>query len=206
MDKLGFVYFGIAAAFALFGAISAVSSPNPIRGAMGLLVMIFSIAGLYLALNAQFLATVQVIVYAGAVVVLFVFVIMLLGPGSVSPPDSRGKLTRYAGSALFLGVGTSALFMLVRAMPTPKPMAAAPANFGSIDGFATELFTDGIVPFELASALLLVAIVGAVAVARGKHGELAEKVIAKTGRAPSPSPGGSQTPLTQPSSITTELR
>lgn len=184
MDKLGYVYFGIAAALALFGAISAVSSPNPIRGAMGLLVMILSIAGLYLALNAQFLAAVQVIVYAGAIVVLFVFVIMLLGPSAVSPRDDRGRFPRYAGSALFLGIGASALWMLVRALPTPKPVPASPANFGGIDSFGTELFTTGIIPFELASSLLLVAIVGAVAVARGKHGELAEKTMAKTGHAP----------------------
>jgi NADH-quinone oxidoreductase subunit J len=199
LDKLGYVYFGIAALLALFGAITAVSTPNPIRGAMGLLVMILSIAGLYLALNAQFLAAVQVIVYAGAIVVLFVFVIMLLGPSAVSSRDNRGRFPRYAGSALFLGIGTSALWLLFRAMPTPKPIAP-PANleFGTIEAFGTELFTMGIIPFELASSLLLVAIVGAVAVARGKHGELAEKTMAKTGHAPHPNHGGT--------AVTTESR
>ena len=186
MDKLGYVYFGLAALLALFGAVVAVSNPNPIRGAMGLLVMILSIAGLYLALSAQFLAAVQVIVYAGAIVVLFVFVIMLLGPSAVSPRDARGKVPRYGGAALFLGLGASALYMLARSSPKPKPVVAAPADFGSIEAFGTELFTNGIVPFELASALLLVAIVGAVAVARGKHGELAEKKMAKGARPSSP--------------------
>lgn len=196
MDKLGYVYFGIAAALALFGAIAAVSSPNPIRGAMGLLVMILGIAGLYLALNAQFLAAVQVIVYAGAIVVLFVFVIMLLGPSAVSSRDNRGRVPRYAGSALFLGVGASALWLLFHALPgvftktesgtVLKTLPAPPPNFGNIDAFGGELFTSGILPFEIASALLLVAIVGAVAVARGKHGELAEKTIARTGHAPGP--------------------
>ena len=184
MDKLGYVYFGIAAALALFGAIAAVSSPNPIRGAMGLLVMILSIAGFYLALSAQFLAVVQVIVYAGAIVVLFVFVIMLLGPSAQSPRDGRGKVPRYGGGILFLGVGASALTMLFRAMPMPKPVAAPPEQFGTIEAFGTQLFTTGIVPFELSSALLLVAIIGAVAVARGKHGELAEKKLARPSRAP----------------------
>lgn len=189
MDKLGYVYFGLAAALALFGAVAAVSSPNPIRGAMGLLVMILSIAGLYLALSAQFLAAVQVIVYAGAIVVLFVFVIMLLGPSATPARDGRGKVPRYGGAALFLGIGSSALYMLIKSNPTPKPVAAAPAEFGSIDAFGTELFTQGIVPFELASALLLVAIVGAVAVARGKHGELAEKKMAQK-RLPNEIPAG----------------
>lgn len=179
MDKLGYVYFGLAAAFALFGAVTAVSSPNPIRGALGLLVMILSIAGLYLALSAQFLAAVQVIVYAGAIVVLFVFVIMLLGPSAQPARDARGRWPRYLGGALFLGLGASASWMLIKSMPNPKPLPAAPENFGTIEGFGTELFTSGIVPFELSSALLLVAIVGAVAVARGKHGELAEKKLAR---------------------------
>lgn len=175
MDYIGYAYFGIAALCSLLGATIAVSNPNPIRGAMGLLLMIVSIAGLYLALNAQFLAAVQVIVYAGAIVVLFVFVIMLLGPSAQPQSDSRGRVPRYGGAALLLGLGGSALYLLFRSMPKPKPMAEAPEGFGGIDAFGQELFTNGIVPFEIASALLLVAILGAVAVARGKHGELAEK-------------------------------
>lgn len=221
MDKLGYVYFGMAAALALFGAIAAVASPNPIRGAMGLLVMILSIAGLYLALNAQFLAAVQVIVYAGAIVVLFVFVIMLLGPSAVSSRDNRGRIPRYAGSALFVGIGIGALVMLGRALPNVvvktaagqalKTLPAAPANFGGIESFGTELFTTGIIPFELASSLLLVAIVGAVAVARGKHGELAEKGLGGGKGLPSgarvlgpdPSP---ERPGVRGTSVTAELK
>ena len=180
LDYVGYAYFGIAALLALFGAVTAVSSPNPIRGAMGLLVMILSIAGLYLALNAQFLAAVQVIVYAGAIVVLFVFVIMLLGPNAQATRDNRGRIPRYLGGALFLGLGASASWMLIKALPAPKPVPAAPEGFGSIESFGGELFSNGIVPFELSSALLLVAIVGAVAVARGKHGELAEKKYSTT--------------------------
>ncbi|MEA2751537.1 MAG: NADH-quinone oxidoreductase subunit, partial [Myxococcales bacterium] len=73
---LGQAYFWVCAALAVGGAISTVVAKNPIRSAMGLLMMILSIAGIYLALHAQFLAAIQLIVYAGAIVVLFIFVIM----------------------------------------------------------------------------------------------------------------------------------
>ena len=76
----GNVFFALCSIAALVGAMCTVLAKNPIRGAMGLLLTIVGIAGLFLKLNAQFLAAIQLIVYAGAVVVLFVFVIMLLGP------------------------------------------------------------------------------------------------------------------------------
>ena len=85
MSTLGIGYFYVCAALAVSGALAVVVARNPIRSAMGLLLLILSIAGLFLALHAQFLAAVQLIVYAGAIVVLFLFVIMLLGP-SASPP------------------------------------------------------------------------------------------------------------------------
>ena len=80
MSSLGYGYFYLCGLIAVLGALGTVIAKNPIRGAMGLLVMILAIAGLFLALHAQFLAAIQLIVYAGAVIVLFLFVIMLLGP------------------------------------------------------------------------------------------------------------------------------
>src|SRR5580698_14580 len=106
MDWVGQVYFYVCAAVAIAGALATVVSRNPIRGAMGLLLMIVSIAGLFLALNAQFLAAIQLIVYAGAIVVLFLFVIMLLGPSSMAPRDKRGLVGRAIGG------GVCALAML----------------------------------------------------------------------------------------------
>ena len=90
MNAIGLTYFYVCAAMALFGAIATVASKNPIRGAMGLLLLILSMAGMFLALHAQFLAVIQLIVYAGAIVILFLFVIMLLGPSAVGPRDQRG--------------------------------------------------------------------------------------------------------------------
>jgi NADH-quinone oxidoreductase subunit J len=167
---LGQAFFGVCAALAIIGALSTVIARNPIRGAMGLLLMIVAIAGLFLALHAQFLAAIQLIVYAGAIVVLFLFVIMLLGPASQAPRDQRGQIVRSLSAALFAGCGlTGAVFAWKTAPAMKKLLDTPPNDFGSIDTIGRVLFSDGIVPFELSSGLLMVAIVGAVAVARGKH-------------------------------------
>jgi NADH-quinone oxidoreductase subunit J len=170
---LGYGYFYICAALAVAGAIATISAKNPIRGAMGLLLMILAIAGLFLALHAQFLAAIQLIVYAGAIVVLFLFVIMLLGPSATAPSDHRGRIPRTIGAALFAVVGLGAMALLVTSAPKapmgPSGYPSPAGDFGSVDAFGRFIFTQGLVPFELSSALLMVAIVGAVAVARGRH-------------------------------------
>jgi NADH-quinone oxidoreductase subunit J len=169
---LGQAYFWICAALAVGGAISTVVAKNPIRGAMGLLMMILAIAGIYLALHAQFLAAIQLIVYAGAIVVLFIFVIMLLGPDATPPNDKRGQVTRTVGGVLFGAAGIAAMSLVVRTAPPiakNRLLADAPSDFGSVEAFGRLLFTDALVPFELSSALLMVAIIGAVAIARGHH-------------------------------------
>jgi NADH-quinone oxidoreductase subunit J len=183
---LGQAYFCICAAVALAGAFITVIAKNPIRGAMGLLLMVRAVAGLFVALRAQFLAAIQLIVYAGAIVVLFIFVIMIVGPSASLPsptesdphvpPPSRGRgfATRVFGASLFAISGLAVMWFLIQAMPalptSPKErlLADTPAGFGSIEQFGSILFGPALVPFELASALLMIAIVGAVAVARGR--------------------------------------
>jgi NADH-quinone oxidoreductase subunit J len=162
------LYFYVCAILAVTGALLTVAMPNPIRGAMGLLLMILSIAGLFLALHAQFLAAIQLIVYAGAIVVLFLFVIMLLGPDATPPHDKRGRFARFLGGGLFAIVALTGMALVFRggtlyAFPHIDP------SFGGIDQFGEVLFSYGVVPFELSSALLMVAVIGAVAVARGKE-------------------------------------
>jgi NADH-quinone oxidoreductase subunit J len=174
---LGQAYFWVCAALAILGAVFTIAAKNPIRGAMGLLMTILAIAGIYLALHAEFLAAIQLIVYAGAIVVLFLFVIMLLGPDAVSPRDHRGRVARAISGGLFGIAGLSAMSLLVRAAPavtSDRLLDAPPSDFGSVDAFGRILFTSALVPFELSSALLIVAIVGAVAVARGHHKSEAE--------------------------------
>src|SRR6185369_762612 len=102
MKALELGFFSLAALLVFLGGVITVGARNPIRGAMGLLTTILGIAGMYLLLSAEFLAAVQIIVYAGAVVVLFLFVIMLLGPSSMSGRDTRTWSARYLGAAVFL--------------------------------------------------------------------------------------------------------
>ncbi len=173
MNALGLVYFWVCAALALSGALAVVVAKNPIRGAMGLLLLILSVAGLFLALHAQFLAAIQLIVYAGAIVILFLFVIMLLGPSAATATDRRGLAARVFGGGLFGLAALGALTLVVTAMRTdarPLPMPDVDPSFGGIDAFGSVLFADDLVPFELSSALLMVAVVGALAVAKGRQG------------------------------------
>jgi NADH-quinone oxidoreductase subunit J len=169
MDLWTNFYFYVCAALAVIGALTTVVMPNPIRGAMGLLLMILSLAGLFLALHAQFLAAIQLIVYAGAIVVLFLFVIMLLGPDATPPHDSRGRFSRTLAGVVFAISALGAMAAVYRG-GLPFHVTHPEADFGSIDHFGRVLFSYGIVPFELSSALLMVAVLGAVGVARGKEG------------------------------------
>jgi NADH-quinone oxidoreductase subunit J len=176
MTGLGLGYFYACAAFATLGALGAVAARNPIRCAMGLLMLILGVAGLFLSLHAQFLAAVQLIVYAGAVVVLFLFVIMLLGPTVHIPDDGRGLVPRAFSGSLFALAGGAAIVAVWRAVAAAQaaPKLTAPDSaFGGIEAFGDVLFSDALVPFELSSALLMVAVVGAVAVARGRQGKAA---------------------------------
>ena len=145
---VGQAYFWVCAATAVAGAMWTVLAKNPIRGAMGLLLMILSIAGLFLSLHAQFLAAIQLIVYAGAIVVLFLFVIMLLGPSAQTPRDGRGKIARYFGGGLFALGFAGAGFLVVRGASASHPASGGPwgalpivdADFGGIDKFGQVLF------------------------------------------------------------------
>ena len=163
-------FFWLATLFVLVGAITTVAARNPIRGAMGLLGSIVGISGMYLLLSAEFLAAIQILVYAGAVVVLFLFVIMLLGPSATSARDSRTAFPRIIGAGLFAASAVFALLELGRAAQGQvTKLPSAPAGLGTLEGIGRELFTSAVIPFELSGALLLVAIVAAIAVARGKH-------------------------------------
>jgi NADH-quinone oxidoreductase subunit J len=169
LKSLEVVFFAISTLFVLLGGVVAVAAKNPIRGAMGLLVTILGIAGMYLMLAAELLAAVQVVVYAGAVVVLFLFVIMLLGPSAAETTDARGAVSRYFGAVAFAVAGIGALWAIMRiggeVLTQLKP---APAGMGTIEVVGRELFTRQVVPFQIAGILLLIAVVGAMAIARGR--------------------------------------
>jgi NADH-quinone oxidoreductase subunit J len=169
---VGNVFFALCSIAALVGALCTVLAKNPIRGAMGLLLTIVGIAGLFLKLNAQFLAAIQLIVYAGAVVVLFVFVIMLLGPDAghmKEKGEPKAKLARAFAGVLMAGLSLVTLVLVLRAAGKPTRFGFVGPTHGSVEAVGQQLFTKAVVPFELATALLIVAVVGAIAVARSRH-------------------------------------
>jgi NADH-quinone oxidoreductase subunit J len=176
----GAIFFIIAVAFALAGALVTVVSKNPIRSAVGLLFTIVGIAGLFLRLNAEFMAAIQLIVYAGAVVVLFVFVIMLLGPDAAAVPSGapKARLSRIVAGVFMALIAAAAGGYFLATTPVRKTLLPAPPEYGTVELVGRELFTRAIVPFELATALLIVAVVGAIAVARSRHRAARRKAVA----------------------------
>ena len=140
---------------------------NPVTSALWLILNLFCIAGLYLTLNAPFIAVIQVLVYAGAIMVLFLFVIMLLNLGSL-PGWRRVDWTR--GLAFVLGMGVLAQLVYIvalslDALPEPVP-AELTAVTGSATTIAIALFTQYALTFEVIGLLLLVATIGALMIAK----------------------------------------
>lgn len=167
---VGNVFFALFGVVSLVGALVTVLAKNPIRGAVGLLISIIGIAALFLRLDAQFLAAIQLIVYAGAVVVLFVFVIMLLGPDATALPQGapKARVSRaLAGVSIGLLAAAGAFLLLRDKVPVEFP--ATRPEHGTVESVGGLLFTKAVVPFELATALLIVAAIGAIAVARARH-------------------------------------
>lgn len=155
------LFYGFAGLTLLFGFLCVANpfSRNPVTSAMFLVLTIISMAGLFVLLHAFFLAAVQVLVYAGAVMVLFLFVIMLLD----LKEEERRKLNKVA-----LGLGSVAVLaivgIVVRALlsAAPLPSAAGQTAEGATKPLGRLLFTDYVFPFEVLSILLLVAMVGVI--------------------------------------------
>jgi NADH-quinone oxidoreductase subunit J len=167
------VLFGGFAALAIVSAASCVTRRNPVASALWLVVTLFSLAALFVLLDAQFLAVLQVLVYAGAIMVLFLFVIMLLNLGRAGPTDLKGPIGLGIG-VLLAGLLLVQLLVLRQStsLPALAPAAGVPpraaAGAGIVPALARPLFTVYLVPFELTSLLLLAAIVGAVVLAKRK--------------------------------------
>jgi NADH-quinone oxidoreductase subunit J len=163
-----FVVFAVLAVLAVASALGLVLRRNPIHGALFLVVNLGSVAVLYLTLGAEFLALAQVIIYAGAIMVLFVFAIMMLIPGKEETgPD---LLRTYRLLALPLGGLLLVEIALILRSSVFKAGAASPGRgtLGSVQAVGALLFTDYLFPFEVTSVLLLAALVGVVALAKRK--------------------------------------
>jgi len=163
------VVFGLFTLAALGGAAGVVVARRPVHSAMSLVLTLFSVAVFFVMQGAHFLAAVQVIVYAGAIVVLFLFVIMLLGIDQEDildePLPAQRPLAIVVGVALLAGVLLFAHIL----QPTGESAVRGSATQGdvpNVERIATSLFTTFLWPFEITSALLVIAVVGAVVLAR----------------------------------------
>jgi NADH-quinone oxidoreductase subunit J len=159
------ILFFILAAMALISGVLVVFQIHPLRSALWLIVNFFAVAGIYLLAHAEFIAAIQIIVYAGAIMVLFLFVIMLL---NLRQPEAAPRFP-YMGQKLagIVLAGFTALILMYgfSQAKLPPPTAMAP-GLGNTESIAVCLFTDYLLPFEVTSVLLLVAIVGAVVLAK----------------------------------------
>lgn len=161
--------FAVAGAIVLGGALGVVLNSNPVHAALSLVATLFGIAVLFVAMEANFLAAVQVIVYAGAIVVLFLFVIMLLGVDRTEDLDTD-PLVGQRPVALVLGVlmALGLIAVVVTSTITGAPSAGARWEKGGddISQIGRLLFSDHLFAFEITSLLLVIAVVGAVVLAR----------------------------------------
>ena len=165
-------FFWIFGVIAMAGGLLCITRKNPIGSALWLVVTLFALAAMYVLLDAQFIAALQVLVYAGAIMVLFLFVIMLLNLGRPGPSDIKGPVG-VGVAALLAGTLLLELRVLGQAAPPeaiqlPAGTMAALQQQGMVAAVAGPLFDAYLIPFEITSLLLLAAIVGAVVLAKRK--------------------------------------
>jgi len=159
---MGYLGFFLIAVVAVGSALGLVLKKNPIHGALFLVVNLGAVAAFYLMLGAEFLAAAQVIVYAGAIMVLFVFAIMVLIPGKEETTDDPRRRYRL----LAVPVGAALLVELIVILARRGGGADTPAVRGTAEAVGRVLFTQYLLPFELTSVLLLAAMVGVLLLAK----------------------------------------
>ena len=168
------ILFWALSALAVFSALMMVTSKNPVYSVLWLIVTFFSISGHYILLNAQFLAIVNIIVYAGAIMVLFLYVVMLMDLRKDVEPQ-KNKWLKIIGAIS----GGGLLLVLIAALrSTEKQMTElTTGDIGLIKNLGRVLFTDYVVPFEISSILFLSAMVGAVVIGKRDEKSAAEKSV-----------------------------
>ena len=161
------IIFLVLAAVAVLGAVSLILQRHPIHSALSLIVVMVALAGLYLLMGAEFVAAVQIIVYGGAIMVLFVFVIMLLNAGA-EERTNFSKLATYAGVPLAVAISGLIAAAILRSsgnLSTAGPNGA----LTSTKNLSMLLLREFVYPFELTSFLVLVAILGAIVLAQREN-------------------------------------
>jgi NADH-quinone oxidoreductase subunit J len=169
LTPAGYLFYGLAFV-TLISAISVVTARNPIHSVLALIFTFFCLTGHYMLLNAQFLAVVNIIVYAGAIMVLFLFAIMFLNL-KTDDEDAKTNLTKTAATI----VGGVLMVLLLSIFNVAPAGSYDPANFdtktGLVERLGIVLYSDYILPFELASILFLIAMVGAVMLGKREAGD-----------------------------------
>ncbi len=161
------LYFFLFFAFvAVASSVAMILQRNPIYCVLLLIMVMISIAGLYLMLDAQFVAIIQIVVYAGAIMVLFLFVIMLLNLSREEGGMFRIQKPTAVILAVLLFLPVAAMVMSYPGGGTAPPVEGSQAGFGEVEQIGTLLFTKYLLPVEIAAVLLLIAIVGAVVLTR----------------------------------------
>jgi NADH-quinone oxidoreductase subunit J len=165
------VVFYVFAALSVAGALLVITHKNPVSSAVSLVLTLFSTAVLFVLLLAHFVAAIQILVYAGAIMVLFLFTVMFLNlrPEALSF-DARNmafKVSVFLVVLLFTGYFASMGFN--KAFSGPGASAAPQEGFGTVEGVGRLLFTDYLLPFELTSVLIVAAIIGVVAIAKRRE-------------------------------------
>lgn len=166
LEKALFIVFAL---LALASALNILLQRNPLYGALSLIGTLLSLSALYLTVRAQFIAAVQIVVYAGAIMVLFIFVIMLLNVPKDQLQIEKQKGLRYLAIP-FAGLLIAEMFYVIRLVPA-RTLPAVPTEnvehaVGTTWSIGTALFTDYLLPFEVTSVLILMAVVGAMVLAR----------------------------------------
>ncbi len=159
-------FFLLFAALSVFSAVMVILQKSPIASVLFLVLTLFCLAALFVLLAAPFIAAIQLIIYAGAVMVLFTFVVMLLNVRAIEEGGAAGlKITGAAVALLFLVLTIVVLYRFV--LPEQSGfLQTPPPAIGSVESVGTALFTVYLLPLEIASFLLLAGIIGAVVLAR----------------------------------------
>ena len=168
MTVESFLFF-LFGAVAIGSALLMVTRRNPIVSALFLILNFFCLAGFYLILHAQFIAVIQIIVYAGAIMVLFLFVIMLLNLGDERSLRDGFSVKKVIATGLGVGVLLELVYIILNASGSlPAQRGPSSLEIGTVEYIGSKLFTVFLLPFEVTSLLLTAAIVGAVLLAKKK--------------------------------------
>lgn len=166
------IIFGVSAIVAVFGATMMIAQRNPVASVLYMILSLMAQAVCYVQMGALFLGAILVVVYAGAIMVLFLFVIMLLNLRGDQFDDESGPVVSRFTKYVFAVLLTLELVFIIRtaAADTGAAVGRMAEEFGSVSQVARAMFTQYLYPFELTGLLLLIAVVGAVVLAKRRHG------------------------------------